>query len=167
MAVNTFLATVGPVCTGGTNQKGHEGDMEIMSWSHACHQPTSPVRSHAGGGTIEKAAHANFTITKQLDSATDDLLKICWTGKHIDKVTLSAYRSTGDETMTLAYVVIEMESVIVADYSISGGQGEFPTEVISFAYGKITYTYTGQDRSKGTIGSAQPVYHDLRTHEVG
>ncbi len=170
MAINTFITFKGPDISGGCKSKGHENEIECSGWSHASHQPTSPVRSHAGGGIIEKATHANFTFNKSLDSATDDLLKMCWTGMHIDKVILSCYRSGGDVGATqigTCYLTIEMESVIVADYSISGAQGDYPHETISLAYGKITYTYTNHDGTKGTTGSAQPVYHDLRTHEVG
>jgi len=133
-------------------------------------QPTSPVRSHAGGGTIEKANHQNFVFSKQLDSATDDILKQCWTGKHIDKAVLTCYRSSGDTggpQIGTPYLTIEMESVIVASYTIAGGEGQYPMENIGLAYGKITYTYTSHDRTKGTTGSAQPVFHDLRDHTVG
>lgn len=170
MAINTFMKFTGPDINGGSTSKGHETEIEVMNWNHGCHQPTSPVRSHAGGGTIEKANHANFCFTKQLDSATDDLLKMCWTGMHIDKATITCYRSSGDTggaQIGTPYLTVEMESVIVADYSISGQQGDYPFENISLAYGKITYTYVGHDRTKGTTGSAQPVFHDLRTHEVG
>lgn len=170
MATNMFITFDDPVCAGGSTSKGHEGECEVLSWSHAFDQPTSPVRSHAGGGTIEKANHQDFVFVKSLDSATDDLLKQLWSGKHIGKVTFACYRSQGDVAAVqnaTCYLMIEMESVIVSSFSTSGSEGQFPVETISLAYGKVTYTYTGHDRTKGTTGSAQPVFHDLRDHTVG
>ena len=45
---------------------------------------------------MEKANHSDFTFTKYLDSSTDDLLKMCWSGKQIGKATVCAYRANGD-----------------------------------------------------------------------
>ncbi len=169
MAFNAFIQFKGPDINGGCTVAKQEGKSQITSLSHGCAQPTSPVRSHAGGGTIEKANHGDLTFTKELDSATDDLLKQCWTGKHIDVAIVTLFRSTGDadDVSGTEFLRIEMDSVIVSSYSISASESQFPHEVISLAYGKVTYTYTGHDRSKGTTGSAQPVYHDLRDHTIG
>ncbi len=169
MAINTFMKFSGPDINGGSTSKGHEGEIEVTNWGHGSHQPTSSVRSHGGGGTLEKCHHANFTFSKSLDSATDDLLKCNWSGQHIDTATFTCYRSSGDtggSQMGTPYLKIEMESVIVADFHISGGEGSYPHENVGLTYAKITYTYTGQDKMKGTTGSAQPVSHDLTTNVV-
>ena len=170
MASNMFIDFDGPKIDGGSTSKGHDGEVEVMSWNHGFSQTTSPVRSAAGGGTVEKANHMGFTITKMLDSATDDLLKCCWSGQHIDKVTFTAYRSSGDaggDQMGVKYLTVLMESVIVSSFSVGGSMGDLPIENLSLDYAKVTYTYTPQDKSEGTTGADQPVYHDLRTHEVG
>lgn len=170
MATNMFIDFNGPDINGGSTSKGHEGQVEVLSWNHGFSQTTSPVRSAAGGGTVEKANHMSFTITKMLDSATDDLLKCCWSGQHIDKVIFAAYRSSGDTGGTqsgIAYLKVEMESVIVSSVSIGGSSGDLPIENVTLDYAKVTYTYTGQDKSEGTASAAQPVFHDLRDHTIG
>ena len=167
MAVSVFMKFTGPDISGGSNNKGHETEIEVIAWNHGFNQPTSSVRSASGGGTVEKCNHQHFTFSKQLDSATDDLLKYCWSGQHIDKGTLTCYRSSGDvaaDQMGVPYLQIDMESIIVADYSIGGGIGEMPMESISLNYAKVTYTYTTQDKTEGTMGGAQVVSHDLRTN---
>lgn len=169
MSVSVFGKFTGPDISGGSSSKGHETEIEIMSWSHGFNQPTQPVRSAAGGGTIEKCNHQHFTFAKMLDSATDDLLKYCWGGQHIDKFTMKCYRASGDiaaEQMGVPYLQIDFESVVVADYSLSGGIGEIPMENVSLNYAKVTYTYTTQDKTEGTVGGAQVVSHDLRTNVV-
>lgn len=141
----------------------------MLSWSHGFNQPTSAVRSHGGGGTVEKANHQPFVFVKFLSSATDDLLKGCWTGTHHDKALLTCYRSSGDtggNQIGVPYLKIEMESVIVSDYQVSGSVGDVPMETVALTYAKVTYTYTQHDKTKGTVGAAQPVSHDLRTHVV-
>lgn len=169
MAINVFIKFEGPDIAGSSTSKGHEDEIEIVSWSHGFHQPVSPIRSSSGGGTIEKAHHSPFSITKMLDSSTDELLKHCWTGAHIDKATLTCYRSSGDEggdQMGVPYLKVEMESVIVSDISVSGSVGDLPVESVALNYAKVTYTYTEQDPDTGKTGAAKPVSHDLSTNEV-
>jgi type VI secretion system secreted protein Hcp len=168
MAINVFMKICGLDMNGGSTSKGHETEIEVLSWSHGFNQPTSSVRSHGGGGTVEKANHQAFVFTKILDSATDDLLKACWSGKHHATATLTAYRSAGegDQNAHVPYLKVEMESVIVSDFQVSGSVGDMPMETVALTYAKVTYTYTQHDKTAGSIGAAQPVSHDLRTHVI-
>ena len=102
----------------------------MLSWSHSFNQPTKATRSSAGGGTVEQANHSDFTFSKYLDTATDDLLKYCWNGKQIGKATLTCYRSDGDNAAIL-YLQVDMEDIIISNISIGGGPGDLPTENIS------------------------------------
>lgn len=166
MATNMYCKFTGPDINAGSTSKGHEGWIEVLSWSHSWTQPTTATRSHGGGGTVEKAHHAPFQFTKSIDSATDDLLKMCWSGKHIDKMEFACYRDDGTEGNGTPYLKVELESVIVTDYSMSGGVGDVPHESVSLNYAKVTYTYNGQDKLKGTVGADQPVSHDIATNVV-
>jgi len=151
---------------GEATATGHEKEIEILSWSHGFSQPTSSVRA-SSGGTVERANHSDLSVTKYIDSATDDLLKNIWTGKQIDKATITCYRSDGnDANKPVDYLVIVMEKVIVSNYSVSGGAGDLPVENLSFNYGKITYTYKPQKEADGTGGAAQPISCDLMINKV-
>ena len=166
MATHMFIKFETPDIDGGSAMKGHEKEIEVISWSHGFSQPASSVRSAAGGGTIEKADHGDFNFTKYMDSATDDLLKYCWNGKHIGKAIFKAYRADGEKTPGALYLQIEMESVVVSSYSTGGGGGDIPSESISLGYNKVTYTYKGQDKDKGAEGKQQVTYADLKAGEV-
>ena len=107
----------------------------------------------------------DFSFTKYTDSSTDDLLKLCWQGNQIEKCTFFAYRADGDNQPVL-YLKIEMEQVVVSNYSVGGGGGDVSTENISLNYGKVTYTYKPQQKANGTAGGDQPVSHDLVVQEV-
>ena len=150
---------------GEATDSAHDKWIEILSWSHGFSQPASPVRG-SSGSTVEKANHSDLTITKYLDSATDDLIKACWQGKQFEKVTMDCYRDSGGEK-PINYLKVEMEDVIISDFSISGGGGDLPMENLSLAYSKVTYTYTPQEKADGAkTGGAQPVSVDLKTNKV-
>jgi len=146
--------------------KGHEKHLEVLSWNHGFSQPSSPVRSSAGGATVEQANHMNFSFTRYLDGATPLLLKKCWGGKQFDLARLHCYRATDDSSLGVKYLTIEMKHVIVANYSISGGPGDIPVENISLDYGIVSYTYDAQKRVDGTASGAKPATHNLEKREV-
>lgn len=165
MSSNMYIVFDG--IDGGSTSSGKEKQIEILSWNHGFSQPTSPVRSHAGSGTVEDAHHQNFSFSKYIDSATDDLLKMCWTGKQIPTATVTCYRSGGDSANAqVEYLKVEMTNVIVSHFSISGGPGDVPIENLSLDYGIVKYTYLPQKREDGTGGEQQPIQHDLETRTV-
>jgi type VI secretion system secreted protein Hcp len=165
MAGNMFLKFETPEITGEATSTDHAGEIEVLSWSHSFNQPTSPTRSSAGGGTVEKANHADFSFTKYTDAASDDLLKMCWSGKMIAKGTFCAYRADGENT-PVKYLEIIMEKIIVSNVSIGGGTGDIPTETVSLSYGIVSYNYKPQKEDDGTSEGVQPVKHDLILGEV-
>lgn len=150
---------------GEATDADHAKWIEILSWSHGFSQPASPVRG-SSGATVEKANHSDLSITKYLDSATDDLIKACWQGKQFDKVVMECYRDSG-AAKPINYLKVEMEDVVISDFSISGGGGDLPMENLSLAYSKVTYTYKPQDKADGSkAGGAQPVSMDLKDNKV-
>jgi len=163
MATNSYIKMDG--IDGGSSAAEHAKEIEIMSWSHGFSQPTSPVRSTAGSGSVEQANHSNFTFTKYIDSATDDLLKHCWTGKQIKTAVVTCYRADGaKDNKPVEYLKIEMEHVVVSNYSISGGAGDVPVENVSLDYGIIHYDYTSQKTADGAMLKAtRPVTHNRET----
>lgn len=165
MAANMFLKLQTPDITGESADSNNSGTIQVLSWSHSFHQPTSPTRSSAGSGTVEQANHSDFTFTKYVDSATDDLLKMCWSGQQIGTGTFSAYRSDGNNTPVL-YLQIIMTDIIVSNVSLGGGSGDIATETVSLCYATVQYIYTQQKLADGTGGGNQPVKHDLMTQTV-
>lgn len=166
MATNAYIKLDG--IAGGSTANKHAGEIEIMSWSHGFSQPTSPVRSTAGSGSVEQANHSNFTFTKYIDSSTDDLLKHCWGGKQIKTAVVTCYRADGnDKNEPVEYLKIEMEHVVVSNFSISGGAGDVPVENVSLDYGVITYTYKPQKKDTGEgDAKTQAIKHNLETREI-
>ena len=154
MSGKFFLKFSAPDIRGGSSDNNHQGEIEILSWSHSFNQPTSPTRSSAGGYTVEQANHSDFSFTKYIDSATNDLLKQCWSGKQIGAGTFTAMRADGDNK-PVEYLKIEFTDLVVSNYSISGGTGDLPTETLTLSYGKVTYSYTQPKVADGTAGGVR------------
>src|SRR5258708_15448827 len=106
MAGNMFLKFETPEIKGESTDSNHKDEVQVLSWSHSFNQPTKATRSSAGGGTVEQANHSDFSFSKYLDAATDDLLKFCWNGKQIGKATLACYRSDEDNKAILYLEVL-------------------------------------------------------------
>lgn len=166
MATNFFLKFETPSIEGESTDSQHKGELQLLSWSHSFNQPSKPTRSTAGGGTVEQANHSDFSFTKYLDAATDDLLEKCWSGKQIGKGTFTAYRSDGQTDTGIKYLEVIMEEIVVSNVSFGGGGGDLPTETVALAYGKVTYNYIPQKPSDGSAGGVQPVTHDLVAQKV-
>ena len=161
MATNMYIKFEEPSIVGTTTAAGHENEIEILSFNHGFSQPASATRSTAGSGTVEQATHQNFLFTKYLDSATNALLKYCWSGKQIGKATLSCYRSDGAmDNAPVKYLTVVMEHVVISNYSVSGGPGDIPVENVSLDYGIIQYNYIQQEHTAGSV------MHNLKTGAV-
>jgi type VI secretion system secreted protein Hcp len=163
MAFDAFLkiATIPGESTDGK----HQDWIEILSYSHAVSQPSSGSVSSQGGRTAERCDHADFTITKKLDKATPKLSLACCNGEHIKEVTLNLCRAGGDKQKYMEY---KMSDVIVRAISPSGvSQGDLPLEQVSFAYGKIEWTYTETDHKTGAKKGDIKGHWDLHANKGG
>ena len=163
MASNMFILIKD--IKGESSDESNKDSIQVLSWSHSFNQPTSPTRSSAGSGTVEQANHSDFSFTKYIDAATDDLLKACWSGKQIATATFSAYRSDGSNK-AIKYLEVEMAGVLVSNFSIGGGTGDVPTETVTLSYSAVTYNYIQQKAADGTAGGNQKIKHDLATQTV-
>lgn len=163
MATNMYIKFDG--VDGESEDKNHAQWIEILNWSHGFSQPSSPVRA-SSGSTVEKANHSSLNFTKYMDIATKDLLQACWNGKQYPKVDIECFRSDGTDDNAIKYLMINMEQVVISNYSFSGGGGDIPIENLSLSYGKITYTYDSKKKDDGAAAGAKVVSHDLKTNEV-
>lgn len=143
---------------GDSTVKGFEKQIEVNSFSFSSSQPTSPIRSNTSH-TDGRPSLSLFNLTKGCDSATPPLLKKLWAGATIAKATFTACRDEGAKL--IAFMTVEMENVVVANYSVSGGGG-MPYENLALNYSKIIINYIPQNNAGGTDGNL-PVSYDLAT----
>jgi len=148
MAFDAFLELDG--VKGESTRSGHEGQIEISSFSFGASNPTS--MGSGGGGGAGKVNLGPFHVTKVSDAASPIIFQYCCQGKHFPKAAITLYKAGGDEAVD--YIKYEFEKVFVEDVNWSGSSGgdDRPLESVVFAYGKVTMTYTPQTES-GTKGS--------------
>jgi type VI secretion system secreted protein Hcp len=148
MAFDTFVKIEG--IAGESTDDKHKDWIELLSFSHGMSQPVSGSASTAGGASAERVDIQDFVITKILDKASPKLYEHCCSGKHVPSVVVEMCRAGGDK---MKYMEIKMEDVLISSASPSGASGgDFPSESISFNFGKIKWTYTQQKRADGGGG---------------
>jgi type VI secretion system secreted protein Hcp len=149
MAFDAFLkiATI----EGESTDDKHKGWIELLSYEHQVSQPTSGSVSSGGGRSSQRVDHGNFTVLKAVDKATPKLFLSCCNGEHISEIKMEICRSSQDK---MKYYEVVMSDVMVSSVSCTGqakgaASAPLPTEEVSFAYGKIKWTYTQTDHKTG------------------
>jgi type VI secretion system secreted protein Hcp len=163
MAFDVFLKING--IPGESTDDSHKDWIEVLSFSHRLSQPASSTASSSGGATAERVNHSTFDIAHLYDRASPKLAEACCTGQHIKEVIIELCRAGGNKQK---YAVITLEQVIVSDISLngSGGNENFPTESISFSYGKIKWVYIQQKREDGQGSGQVASGWDLTTNKI-
>lgn len=162
MPSNMYLKFEKPDVNGSCRVVGHENEIEVLSWTHGFVQQAVPVLGQDAG---DHASHANLSFSKNVDTSTTELLRLCWSGKQIGRATLMCYRPAASAAPPEEYLSIVMEHVIVTGYNISGGPAEAPIESVSLDYGIISYEYKHPRYSDGTYTSAM-AKHNRETRTI-
>ncbi|MFH1765581.1 MAG: type VI secretion system tube protein Hcp [Gemmatimonadota bacterium] len=146
--------------TGESQRAGHEGEIELISFSFGASNPSS-IGIGSGGGIGAVNIHS-FTFHKYTDAASADLFKHCCSGKHFPTAKVTLYKAGGTGG-PLDYLIFEFEEVYVDDITWSGSEGAgIPTETASFSFGKVVVTYNQQDAAGAKSGSFMGSW-DVRT----
>ena len=159
MAVDMFLEI--KECPGESNKSGHEGQIDIVSFSFGAVQSGSFARGGAGGGA-GKAEFQDISIVKEVDKASPKLFQACAAGTHFPTATIYV-RKAGDKP--LEYYKVELSDLIVSSVQNSGSAGgDNVMESITFNTAKINFTYVEQD-AKGGAGKTVTAGYDVRKGE--
>ncbi len=152
---------------GESTDDKHKEWIEILSFSHGVSQPGAGSLSTGGARTAERADHQDFSITKTLDKASPKLMLACNNGEHVGEVILVLRRAEGEKQQFMEY---KLTDVIVSSVSVVGPAGEeilLPLEEVTFAYGRIEWTYTETDPVTGEPKGDIKAYWDLVANKGG
>lgn len=158
MAIDMYLTLPGSDIVGESQRKDHEGEIEVLAWSFGGTNPSS-IGIGGGGGT-GKVMLQELTVTKYLDASSAELFQAMCKGDHFPEAKLTAYKSGGD---ALPYFTLDFEEMYPTSISSGGSFGEDVfSETISFAFGKVTATYSEQNPD-GTAGGDHVGAWDVRS----
>jgi type VI secretion system secreted protein Hcp len=137
MATDFFL-DLGTDYAGESKDAKHGGQIQLLSWSWGGAQHTTIGLT--GGAGAGKASMQDFAITKTVDKATPKLLAAMTKGTHIAKGTLYSVKAGGGGG---EYLKVEFDEMFVTSLQ-TAASSEDPSEMVSFAYNKVTLTYSTQ-----------------------
>jgi len=160
MSASLFLKIDG--VDGDSVKKGHDGEIDIVSWSWDMSQTgLAHVGKGAGGG---KVMVGDCVFTKRIDSASPSLMMKCCKGDHIPKATLKVERAGGDSVLT--YMVLTMEKVFITNVSPSIASGD-PEGMESLALNFESYKIEIESQTEsGTGGGVAQAGFNMATNEA-
>ncbi|HEV2522871.1 MAG TPA: type VI secretion system tube protein Hcp [Candidatus Acidoferrales bacterium] len=163
MAADILLKLEGPDLKGESQDASLKDQIEVLSWQWGVSQPGN---AHSGSGVVVgRAAVSDLSISKLVDKSSPQLMLKCALGQTFNKAILSVRKAVGEKKSQQPFVIITLETVLIAGYAISGSDGAgTPTESVTLNFAKITYDYKVQD-SKGTLTSAGAVTYDANKAE--
>lgn len=134
---------------GESKVKGHEDEIDVLSWSWGMSQAGS-FHTGAGGGA-GKVNVQDLSFTKWVDKASHALMLHCCNGAHIDKITLVVRKAGKDP---LEFLKIDMTKCMITSVSTGGSGGEDQlTENVTINFALVDVEYQLQkDDGTGEAG---------------
>lgn len=149
MAVDIFLNLSNNI-KGESQDETHRDEIDILAWNWGLSQSgTTHVGAGGGGGKVNVQ---DISITKYVDLASNDLIKRCTSGDHIDEGTLVVRKSGGSSP--LEYYVIKFENLMITSYQTGASKDGLDRvqETLTLNFRKFEITYTLQEAS-GAAGA--------------
>lgn len=124
---------------GGCTEEGLEDSIKVFGYSHNIISP----RDAASGLPTGKRQHMPLVVVKEIDQATPLLFNALAANEKLLTIKLEFRRYNPDSQQVEWYFTIDLLNAAIAsiqDYS--AGTMHNPMETVSFAYQKITWTWT-------------------------
>lgn len=116
--------------------------IDILDVNFNMHNHSSS--SYGGGSGVGKADFGAISFVKRYDKSSPGLMHFCAVGKHIPKVQVKLFKSSGDKE-PLEYITIVMEQCFITSVVPSGlttGEG---MEALGLSFAKFDLSYNEQD----------------------
>jgi type VI secretion system Hcp family effector len=127
--------------------------IEISDYGFGVNMPTTTSRSDGGGATVGRANFEVFTCTKNIDTASCELMDKCCKGTNIKSIVLHLFRSGADDANAgsgaVKYAMYVFENCVITKVAVSGSGEELPKESLEFNYGACEYHYQYTDHDTG------------------
>ena len=125
---------------GSSTDSGHEGEIEVDSYSHDIVSP----RDSATGQATGKRQHSPVVITKDIDKSTPLLFRAITTNENLSDVTLNFYRpNSSDNGAMEKYFTVKLTNAQISRVGQHppdpGHSGDY--ESVAFVFQKIEWTW--------------------------
>lgn len=141
--------------------------MEVMSFSFGASNPAT-VGSQGGGSAAGKVSLSSFNVMKRTDKASPTLFQMCCAGEHAATAEVQIKKSSGKDGEQSTFIKYLFEEVYVDSVQWSGSAGgdTYPTESLSFSFGKVTIAYYPQDKAGKVAAKSEDAAWDVRTNSA-
>lgn len=161
MAVDIFLKLSNNI-KGESQDSTHMDEIDVLAWNWGLSQSgTTHVGSGGGGGKVNVQ---DISLTKYVDLASNDLIKRCTTGEHIENGELVVRKSGG--SAPVEYFRMKMENIMISSYSTGGSKDGLDRiqENLTLNFRKFEIAYTLQEAS-GAAGAESLAGWDIAKNE--
>ncbi len=136
MAVEIFLRMDG--VTGGSQNYGHKGWAEVLSWSWELDRAATPLAALA-----ERAVHMNeISLIKTVGVDSAALMALFVNGTAIKTAEIDIVPVVGKRDAQQKYIALALEDVQIKSISTSGSLDESVfKEKITLVFGKVKYEF--------------------------
>jgi type VI secretion system secreted protein Hcp len=162
MAVDIFLELSNNI-KGESQDATHVDKIDVLAWSWGMsNSGTTHMGAGGGGGKVNVQ---DISISKYVDLASNDLIKKCTDGTHIDTGVLTVRKSGGEAPVE--YFIINFENIIVSSYQTGGSKDGLDRiqENLTLNFRKFQITYTLQE-ANGVAGAQALVGWDVAQNAV-
>lgn len=144
MAHDIFLKIQG--IDGESQDHTHVDEIDVIDWTWKVTQQ-STMLSGSGGGAA-KASVSDLEFTHQLDKASPNLARYCFTGKHIPQATLAMRKAGGIPHEYLRITLYDVVITHVEPYVDSNGA----IESVRLSFARMKKEYVLQNALGGSAG---------------
>ena len=144
-----------------------KGAFEIFSFSWGASNPTT-VGTTGGGLTAGKVSVSSFNVMKKSEKSSPKLFGACCTGQTYKAAQVVCRKAAGTAGKQGTFIQYDFTDVMVESVQWSGSSGgdDWPTESVSFAFGKVKITYNAQNSDTGAVTKAAEASWDLTAAAV-
>lgn len=131
--------------------------IEITDFDHSFSLPVSSATPSSNLAPVSRCDHDPAKFSKFNDSATDELMRACWTGQCID-LQLHAFRALGTADLSTEenkFLLINLEKAFITEFSISPLEEEGGKENFSVVYNYIQYVFAERDFKEGKLNATK------------
>lgn len=151
MAVDIFLKLSNSI-KGESQDATYRDDIDVLAWNWGMDQSgTTHMGAGGGGGKVNVA---DIVLTKYVDLSSNDLIRKCTDGSHIDEGMLVVRKSGGDKPVE--YFILKMENIMITSYQTGGSKDGLDRiqETLNLNFRKFEIKYTLQEETGATGASS-------------
>ncbi len=147
---------------GSATAEGYKEHIELYSISWGDSRNIGTSTGSSGGRNPSTPAFQDFSISKALDLASNDMFLQSVSMAATDSVVISHVRT--DEAGPQLYLEYTLYDVLISSYSVGASSQDRPIENLTLNFSKIQIKYVPEDE-KGKAGTPKTITYDLTLHK--